>query len=179
LTPEHGNDSYYLTLYKEKRKLKSVLALCFTETDERYHYWRVFAPGASGVCIRFSRSGLAAAIGNRTGLQMKPVAYMKLDEIRSRKLKTAELPFLKRFAFQHESEVRMICESATEKLRKLGIAIARSCIDRVTLSPWMHPSLSSYVKEVLRSIDGCRHLDIVRSTLIGNEEWKSLGENAK
>ncbi|MGO9402869.1 MAG: hypothetical protein ACLPVW_05280 [Terriglobales bacterium] len=176
---DDSNDSYYLRLYKEKRKLRSVLALCFTETDERYHYWRVFAPGASGVCVRFNRSGLLAAGKRHASLQMKPVTYLKLDEIRRRKLKTAELPFLKRYAFLHESEVRMIYESRKRKLRKLDISIPLSCIDRVTLSPWMHPSLSSYVKEVLRSIDGCRHLDIVRSTLIGNEEWKSLGENAK
>jgi hypothetical protein len=176
---DDSNDSYYLTLYREKRHLRSVLALCFTETDERYHYWRVFAPGASGVCIRFIRSGLLAAVGERSGLQIRPVAYTKLDEIRSRKLKTEELPFLKRFAFQHESEVRMIFESRKRKLRNLDIGIALSCIDKITLSPWMHPNLSSYVKKVLRSIDGCRHLDIVRSTLIGNEEWKSLGEDAK
>jgi hypothetical protein len=68
-----SNDSYYLTVYKEKRKPKSVLALCFTETDERYHYWRVFAPGSSGVCIRFSRPGLAGAVRKHSGLQMQPV----------------------------------------------------------------------------------------------------------
>jgi len=176
---DDSNDSYYLTLYKEKRKLKSVLALCFTETDERYHYWCVFAPGASGVCVRFSRSRLLAAGDKHAGLQMKAVSYLKLDEIRRRKLKTADLPFLKRYAFLHESEFRIIYESKKRKLRKLDIGIPLSCIDRITLSPWMHPSLSSYVKDVLRSIDGCRHLDIVKSTLIGNEEWKSLGEDAK
>jgi hypothetical protein len=29
---DDSNDSHYLTLYKEKRKLKSVLALCFMQT---------------------------------------------------------------------------------------------------------------------------------------------------
>lgn len=38
---DDSNDSHYLTLYKEKRKLKSVLALCFMQTDERYHHWSV------------------------------------------------------------------------------------------------------------------------------------------
>jgi hypothetical protein len=44
---DDSKDSYYLTLCKEKQKLRSVLALCFTETDERYHCWRIFVPGAS------------------------------------------------------------------------------------------------------------------------------------
>lgn len=81
-----SNDSYYLTLYKEKRKLKSVLALWFTKTDERYHYWRVFAPGPSGVCIRFTRSGLEVAAAKQEGVQMKRVDYLTLEDLRNKKL---------------------------------------------------------------------------------------------
>jgi len=156
-----------------------MLALCFTETDERYYYWRVFAPGASGVCIRFARHGLEEAAATRVGIQMNPVTYLRLDDMRNRELKTAELPFLKRFAFQHESEVRIIYESGAKRLRKLDITIARSCVDRITLSPWLHPTVFEHVKGLLRSIDDWKKLDIVKSTLIGNEEWKSLGESAK
>jgi hypothetical protein len=39
--------------------------------------------------------------------------------------------------------------------------------------------LSYYVKQTLWAIDGCGDLEIVRSTLISNEEWKNLGEDAK
>lgn len=175
---DDSNDSYYLTLYKEKRGLKSVLALCFTDTDERYHYWRVFAPGPSGVCVRFRRSELEEAAAKQGGLQMRSVNYLRLEDLRDRRVKTKELPFLKRFAFQHESEVRMIYESKARKVRKLDIPLSLSCLDKVTLSPWIHPILFDHVKELLRSIDGCKKLDVLRSTLIGNEEWKSLGENA-
>src|SRR5271166_5664237 len=105
---DDSNDSHYLTLYKEKRKLKSVLALCFMQTDERYHHWSVFAPGPSGVCIKFKRDELVAAVGKHAHVHMKPVTYLKLDEIRKKKLKVAELPFLKRHAYEHECEFRMI-----------------------------------------------------------------------
>jgi hypothetical protein len=94
---------------------------------------------------------LLAAVGKQRGLQVKTVSYLTLDDMRSKKLKTAELPFLKRFAFQHESEVRMIYESATKRLRKLDIPIPLSCIDKITLSPWIHPSPYSYVKEIKHS----------------------------
>ena len=53
------NDSHYLTQYKEKRKLKSVLALCLMQSDERYHHWSVFTPGPSGVCIAAPLPGLS------------------------------------------------------------------------------------------------------------------------
>ncbi len=62
---DDSNDSHYLTLYKQKKRLGSVLALCFTQASETYHRWRVFANGASGVCITFNRTALEA--GPRPG----------------------------------------------------------------------------------------------------------------
>jgi len=181
LNPESwddSNDSHYLALYKDKRKLKSVLALCFTETDERYDYWRLFASGSSGVCIQFKRSELLTAVRKQHGLVAKKVKYVRLAEIREMHLASRDLPFLKRYAFKHEYEFRMLYESAKVKRSKLDIPIPRSCIDKVTFGPWIHPDLFEYVKNLLRSIDDCGKLKIERSTLIGNEEWKGLGEAA-
>jgi hypothetical protein len=35
-TWDDKNDSFFLSTYKEKKKLKSVLALCFTSASETY-----------------------------------------------------------------------------------------------------------------------------------------------
>ncbi len=172
------NDSHYLALYREKRRLKSVLALCFTQTAETYPHWRVFAPGSSGVCVRFTRSDLPRALKNQSGLRTGSVRYLKLAEIRNETLKTPSLPFLKRHAYEHEDEFRVIYESKTERLPKLNIDIPLPSIDRIKLSPWIHPALSPNVKRMLRSVKGCSALRIVRSTLISNEEWKTLGEDS-
>jgi hypothetical protein len=104
--------------------------------------------------------------------------YLKLTQIRNQVLAPKDLPFLKRWAFQHEEEFRVILESSSEKLSKIDVTIPLTCIDRITLSPWVHHDLSDHVKRILRSIQGCRDLKIVRSTLISNEEWKDLGEAA-
>lgn len=32
------NDSYFISTYKEKKQLQSVLALCFTKKSETYHH---------------------------------------------------------------------------------------------------------------------------------------------
>jgi hypothetical protein len=69
-------------------------------------------------------------------------------------------------------------ESDTQNQQKLDVPIPLSCIHRITLSPWLHPSLSAHVKSTIRAIKGCRTLDIVRSTLIGNVAWKKLGDAA-
>lgn len=176
---DDSNDSHYLTLYREKKKLKSVLALCFTQANETYHHWRIFAGGTSGVCIRFRRSKLIRATKKQPGLRIGRVRYLKLGEIRGRKITMEELPFLKRHPFEHEDEFRMIYESKTDAVTRLDIAIPLSAIDRVTLSPWIHPDLCQHLKRMLRSIEGCSALKIVRSTLIGNAEWKNLGEHAE
>ena len=91
---DDSNDSHYLALYRDKKKLKSVLALCFTQANETYHHWRVFAGGASGVCIRFKRSELLSATKKRAGLRTGSVTYLTLGKIRHKRLATQRLPFL-------------------------------------------------------------------------------------
>ena len=46
------------------------------------------------------------------------------------------------------------------------------------ISPWLNPLVADQVKRALWSIQDCRELDIVRSTLVRNKEWKELGWSA-
>jgi len=107
------------------------------------------------------------------------IKYLTINELRGQKLLIRELPFRKRQAFEDECEFRIIFESTKDKKLKLDIDVPLTYIDRVTLSPWLHPSLYTRVKKTLRSIEGCDDLKIVRSTLVGNEEWKNFGDSAK
>jgi len=176
-TWDDKNDSYFLRVYRERNKFESVLALCFTQSGETYHHWRVFASGASGVCITFKRKQLISAIGRRAGVRAGLVKYLKVRDTRNTRPASSRLPFLKRYPFEQENEFRVI-HSSRVKRASLDIPIPLSSIDRITLSPWLHPSLSTYVKKMLWAIPGCGKLEIVRSTLISNEEWKSFGDAA-
>jgi hypothetical protein len=171
------NDSYFLKLYKEKFGLRSVLVLCFTRTSEKYHHWRVFANGASGICISFRRESLLRAVRKIGKIRTGEVRYLKLDEIEKMKLKARDLPFLKRYPFEHEEEFRIVFESS-RRLASLDIPVPLSCIDRITLSPWLHLALAAEVKKVIWGIEGCEDLRVHRSTLISNAEWQSFGESA-
>lgn len=172
------NDSYFLQKYREKKKLGSVLALCFTKANETYHHWRVFAPGSAGVCIRFKASTLEASVRKISGLKLKPVEYLTVSEMRNTAVTTAKLPFLKRFAFQPENEIRLLWESKTEEKAALSLPISLSSITRITLSPWLHPSLADEVKNLIKSIEGCGGIQVCRSTLISNAEWMRHGASA-
>lgn len=172
------NDSFFLSTYKTKKKLRSVLALCFTTTSETYHHWRVFAPGSSGVCVRFDANALKLAMEN-AGVQFKKVKYLNLKELAQRKPKISQLPFIKRSQFSPEEEVRAIWESETHNRDTFYIPIALSSIERITLSPWLHPNLKNSLVSAIKRIDKCQRLEVVRSTLIENQRWKKFGSRAK
>jgi hypothetical protein len=173
------NDSHFLSLYREKKSLTTVLALCFTQATETYHHWRVFADGSSGVCLMFERAALLAAMKKHRGVTARAVRYLKLREIRGNRLKVGDLPFLKRFPYEDEREFRIIYESTSVKATFLDLDVPLGCIRRITLSPWIPEALTTDLKNTIRKIDGCARVKLARSTLIGNEHWKDLGEGAK
>lgn len=172
------NDSHCMSEYKTKHSLKTVLALCFTQTSETYHHWRVFAGSSSGVCITFNRDELLRVIGSTPGIKCKPVDYLTLDKLRKNNTAVARLPFIKRHGFQDESEFRIIYESKEESFLTKDIEIPLSSIEKITLSPWIPKALTTSMKETIQSIKGCKKIKIVRSTLISNAEWKKLTRNA-
>lgn len=176
-TWDDKNDSHFLRLYLERNHLTSVLALCFSQHTETYHHWRLFASGASGVCISFRREQLLRAIRQQPGIRMDQVKYLKLPETRGMKPAISDLPFIKRYPFEQENEFRVVYGSR-EKLSSLDIPIPLSCIERITLSPWLHPVFSEHIKKTLKQIKDCEKLRIARSTLISNEDWKNFGDGA-
>jgi hypothetical protein len=175
------NDSHYLSVYKEKKNLQSVLALCFTQKTETYHHWRVFAGNSSGVCIRFRRFQLLNILESHKHhkqIRAEAVEYRTLEDMLKKKPAINRLPFIKRYAFKDDEEFRVIYESPDNKLRTLDIPIPLSCIARITLSPWSDKSFATPVKQMIKSIDGCSELEICRSIMISSREWKTIGDFA-
>ena len=172
------NDSYFLELYRERKGLKSVLALCFTQATETYHHWKIFADGSSGVCVRFQRESLMKAINQNQKIIARDVRYLKIDELRKRTLRIDDLPFCKRHPYEDEREFRLIYEFDAAR-KPFDISMPLSCVDRITLSPLIASVLADEVKKTIRNIPGCNEVEVVRSTLISNEQWKSAGEDAR
>jgi hypothetical protein len=172
------NDSFFLTTYKEKKNLKSALALCFTTSPETYHHWRIFSPGSAGICIHFNGPSLETALHKAPNVKFKKINYIKVDELRKNAPTTNTLPFIKRYPFHPEKEYRALWESKEQSLTSLDIPIELSSITRITLSPWLHPSLQKNIKVALKQIDGCSSIRMWRSTLTENAAWKEFGGNA-
>jgi hypothetical protein len=178
MTWDDKNDSFFMSTYKERKELKTLLALCFSQAAETYHHWRVFSNGPAGVCVVFNRTALLNSIQKVPRTRTGGIEYLTLKNGNARGLKVDDLPFVKRYGFKPEKEFRVVHESPVEDLLSLDIPIQIDCIRSISLSPWMHPSLSKSTVASVRAINGCANLKVSRSTLISNEQWKSLGKSA-
>lgn len=172
------NDSFYLSTYKDKKHLQSLLALCFTKESETYHHWRVFSSGSSGVCINFNPTKLEKIFREFGSVQFKEIKYLTIKEQKQIQPSITELPFIKRIPYKHEKEFRALWESSSQNIKFLDIPIDLTSIIRITLSPWMHPSLKENIATLLKTIKDCKSIPIYRSTLTDNLDWKEYAKKA-
>lgn len=168
------NDAFFVNEYKRKIGAISVFALCFAETSQTYHHWRVFTSGSDGACIEFNKAKLEDSLRSVSGLTYRSVVYHQIKRAKAKGIPVTNLPFAKRQPYEDEHEFRILFVD-TKKVREFQeVPIPLDSITRITLSPWMPKPLSVAVKATLRSIPGCSKLSVVRSTLIENEKWKRI-----
>lgn len=167
------NDSFLMSQYKLHIHAKSVLALCFTQADQTYHHWNVFAGGSTGVCIDFDRLMLMKNLG---GVQRGCVKYKTIKELHDFRPQESQMPFLKRYAYRDEKEYRLVFVDPNHEIEAMHFDIDLTSIRRITLSPWLQKELVPAVKEAIHSFPGCKELKIHHSTILENERWKSFAK---
>jgi len=175
---EDRNDAFYMGEYKSKKGLQTLLALCFTESDETYHHWRVFTHGGDGVCIHFKREALLATLPIGHQLVAGPVTYRKINDLPRLKPRLEQLPFLKRQPYSDECEFRLVYEDKMNEMETRGFAISIRTIARVTLNPWLSAPLAAAVKRAIKFTPGCAALKVYQTTLLENETWKKAALEA-
>lgn len=169
------NDAFFMSEYKRLTNAMSVLALCFAESRETYHHWRVFSHGSDGVCIEFDKEQILRTVEREQAVRHGPMNYTLLKFAKKMAdVDVDDLPFLKRSPYGDEAEYRIVYVDRAVKKTFHDIPIELSHVKRITLSPWLDAALSNSVKASLKSIDGCSSLKIYRSTLIENTDWKKL-----
>ena len=168
------NDSHYIEMYRKRKKLKTVLALCFTERRETYHHWRIFSGSKAGVSIAFYKNKLVSWAQHQ-GLRYDSVEYYNIDELLAKKLNIDKLPFIKRKAFEDEKEFRLLYEDNKAVHTVMEFEIELEIIRRIRISPWLPKSIVESVRDTIKSIDGCEDLEVYRTTLLDNVPWKKAG----
>jgi hypothetical protein len=105
--------------------------------------------------------------------------YLSLREIKSRQIMMEQLPFVKRYPYKPETELRFLWQSKVEEKSSFSVPIPLHTISRIVLSPWLHPSLSDSVKKAIKSIADCQHIPVYHSTLVNNINWITHGKLAQ
>lgn len=174
---EDRNDSFYVEKYKDLKGYKSVLALCFTSKTETFHHWKVFSGNSSGVCIRFNKEKLLKSISKYKGIKSNYVNYELMGDLKSNPPLVDELPFIKRKHYEDEAEFRIVYKNRNKKLNAKNLKIDLQSIDRITISPWLPLSVSNTIKQVIKDIDGCESIELIRTGVVENKVWKSIANN--
>lgn len=173
---EDKNDTAFLEIYRKRRGLSTLLALCLTETQETFHHWRVFSSGNSGACVVFKKERLLKAFGGVDGIRTGKVQYRKIEELELSRPRTQSLPYLKRHPYRDEKEFRIIYGAVGSEEQVRHFPIDLECIRRVVLSPQLHLGLTDAIRRQLRNIEGCGSLSITRTTLLDNPRWQKLAK---
>ena len=165
--------------YREKKKLKSVCAICFTGANETYHHWRVFSHGNSGVCVTFVFDKLCAHLGKDPGIAAGEVKYHRIDALEAKPPKIDSLPFVKRYPYRDEREYRFVYSDAIDKIQFKRIAVPLSSVFKVTLSPWLPKVQFDSIKSAIRSVKDCEKIVVRRTGMLETERWKRIAEKIR
>lgn len=172
------NDSHFVQTYKDRRGHGSVLALCLTGAAQTYHHWKVFTHGASGACVYFDREKLLKWIEGDELITGREVKYKTLAQINKTPPRLDDLPFLKRMAYEHEAEFRLLHTTRRKSVAFKGFEIPLSTINAILLNPWLPHSTAAAVEDVIHRIEGCEDMDVYRATIVNNDEWQKAAANA-
>lgn len=173
---EDRNDSYFIEVYKRLNKYKTVLVSCFSEAEETYHHWKIYAGNASGICIEFDKDKLVKKMANPNVI-MKNVEYPTIRNLSStEKILPEQIPFYKRYPFKDEMEFRVIYFSKFDEKETFDIEIDYDCIKKIIISPWLDKSLAKNTVKIIKSFDLREDTLVYQSELLENEKWLAIAK---
>lgn len=171
------NDSFFAEKYREKKQIKTLLALCFTTKPETFHHWKVFAGDSGGICIRFNAEKLLACFKKETGVKTGIVVYRLMRDLKETPPSIDELPFLKRKQYEDEAEFRIIYENKSKIFQTKDFQLDLGCIEKIILSPWLPRSVSKTIKGIVHQIPGCASMPIIRTGVVESLDWQKIAKN--
>lgn len=174
---EDKNDAYFLKTYKEKKNLKSVLALCFAKAPEAYHHWKIYSGNTSGVCIEFDEYKILDSLEADDYIS-RSVQYKTIETLENNPPIIDDLPFTKRYAYAGELEFRIIYISTTEEIKIKQVSIGLDCINKISINSWVDEVSRKSIEKTIQNIPGCEKIKVIKSTVTENQRWKKIADNA-
>jgi hypothetical protein len=165
------NDTELLEIYRKKKNVNTLLALCFLEDYETIHHWKTFAGGINGCCIEFDKVMLTKLFSDHKSDSVKfgSVVYKKIECSEDGAIDDCEdmIPFKKRWPYRFEKEFRAIWCGREDNYAILNIDLAM--ITRITISQLMPNARFEKIKKNLSNVVAGK-TEINQSTVYRNEE---------
>ncbi|MEX1258372.1 MAG: hypothetical protein WEG36_12205 [Gemmatimonadota bacterium] len=186
---EDKNDSHYVEAYRREGNFTDVRILCLSAAEEDFHHWRSFAFSPDGVLIVFNGTELHNALLRAPRLVahgpmeyhwwtggLKRLKRLKPDEppLLGGRIRPDRLPFVKRKHFQGEREYRYVFGFTDSSKQERNVDVPTASIARVWLSPWSKASSL----HAIRRMPGANSIQINRSKLLNNKEWRALADRS-
>jgi hypothetical protein len=172
------NDSHFVKTWREKKGFGSALALCLTEAAQTYHHWKIFTNGASGACLFFNKVKLMKWLEEDDSIIGRSVEYRTLGQIQKNAPKLDDLPFIKRKAYQHELEFRLLYSSQKKSIEPKSFPFPIDIIEGIFLNPWLPAKTGDAVAHTIKRIEGFENLIVDRATIIQNDDWMLAATNS-
>ncbi len=163
---EDRNDTEIMKVYKYRKNLSHLYALCFSRGLETIHHWKTFSDGASGCCIEFHGNDLLNVFDSLE-LRHGSVIYKKINEVNTASIRVEDIPFTKRWPYRCEEEYRVISEDA----RCSEIDIELGMINKITINQRMPDQVYLSIRDYLKEAFANPEKRIHRSTLFENHVW--------
>lgn len=169
-TWEDKNDSEIMDEYKDRKRLSSLCALCFSYESETIHHWKTFSDGISGCVIEFDAEALINIFDKTEGVHHRVVTYKKMRDVSRNNINVADIPFTKRWPYRYEKEYRVIWEGDLNR-NVFEIDVPISCVKRITISQQMPEKIYETIKDLLSKSFENPSKKINRSTIYENKGW--------
>jgi hypothetical protein len=172
---EDKNDRVFMTEFARAQGFNTLLALCFSQAAETFHHWKIFAPGASGVCIEFHKELLLGSLP-KLGFKQRRITYKKPTSLLAGYATKSQLAFIKGWAYRDEKEFRIVYSAEPEEPEPKSIPISLSTIRSIVVNPWLPAPLYEATRTAINCIQGCENIPVMQSKVIDNEHWQAYAK---
>ena len=155
----------------ENNNIKSIFASCFTYDIDCIHHWNTFAKGAAGCVLVLNAKRFFKSVKEfDNDIRFDVVRYKKIKSLEEDRINPENIPFLKRFPYQCEKEIRLLKLSESKK-KSYPIPINLNIIKKIKFSQSLPKSIYKQIRRLVKDFLDNEDIDIYHSTIEENKEW--------
>jgi len=169
------NDYFLIGQYVEHHSLNNLFVSCFTTFCDAYHFWKIYASSATGICVTYDTTKIIDAINNDSQskeFRFDKVKYESMSDLSKREVPIEDYPFIKRVAYKSEEEYRLIFSSKNAiPYRTIKV---NDAISKIVLSPKIRDIYSNEYIKLICSNKNIQESQIHKSTILESDRWKQI-----